>query len=257
MTSGVDVSLRNRSRKKGYIAGQVKVDTLLAFVFGVVFVVTILVFAVTIVNPTPFQIRTFQTVLALAAGGVAAVLPGQFELKHLPFIRAGGALAVTAAVYFAPPALVAPVTQLQEPSVSADPVVQKWLTAIDSGNYTEAWQQMDPASRQWFHLNFKQFQEVFGNARKPLGKTVSRTVVSRGDSSNPPNSPPGLYRTVSYLSKFENSPQCVQEFVAVRATENLTWRVFTHQVSFVQVPCLATPVSSQEAPVSEQIGGTK
>ena len=58
------------------IEGRININILLAFTFGLVFVVTMLVFAVLIPNPSPFSQWVFITVLALAAAGNASVVPG-------------------------------------------------------------------------------------------------------------------------------------------------------------------------------------
>jgi len=81
---------------------------ILAFVFGVVFVASLLLFVLITPNPTDQQFEVIRIVLALAAGGVAAVIPGLLNL-HLGVgdtlaLRAGGALAVFAVVYFYSPA---------------------------------------------------------------------------------------------------------------------------------------------------------
>lgn len=76
----------------------------LAFGFGVVFVIVLLVLATLVPNPTPFQYTVFRIVLALAAGGVAAMIPGFLTVNVATFVRAGGALAVFVIVYFYSPA---------------------------------------------------------------------------------------------------------------------------------------------------------
>lgn len=81
-----------------------KGQQLAVFVFGVVFVVVMLVLAVAIPNPTPTQYETFKIVLALAAAGVAAFIPGFLEITLPGWLRAGGALAVFALVYLKSPA---------------------------------------------------------------------------------------------------------------------------------------------------------
>ncbi len=82
-------------------------EKIAAFAFGVMFVATLLVLAVAFPQPTPFQYHIFRIVLALACGGVAAVIPGflavRMDKKGL-VIRAGGALAVFLLVYFFNPA---------------------------------------------------------------------------------------------------------------------------------------------------------
>lgn len=79
-------------------------DKILAYVFGVIFVTTILVVAIFFPNPTDFQYTVFRIVLALAAGGVAAVVPGFIQVKFKSWLRAGGALAVFVIVYLVAPA---------------------------------------------------------------------------------------------------------------------------------------------------------
>ena len=75
-----------------------------AFSFGVAFVIVLLLLAVAISNPTPFQYTVFRVVLALAAAGVAAMIPGFLQVNISSWLRAGGALGVFAVVYFYNPA---------------------------------------------------------------------------------------------------------------------------------------------------------
>lgn len=87
---------------------------ILAFTFGVIFVAALLGFALFVPNPTIQQFEIVRIILALAAGGVAAIIPGFLNLQlgagtHLT-LRAGGALAVFAIVYFYSPAHWAPST---------------------------------------------------------------------------------------------------------------------------------------------------
>jgi hypothetical protein len=76
----------------------------LAFIFGVVFVVVLLILALFIPNPSDFQYTVFRIVLALAAAGVAAMIPGFLQVTVSTWIRAGGALAIFVIVYFYAPA---------------------------------------------------------------------------------------------------------------------------------------------------------
>jgi len=89
-----------------------RMSLILAFTFGVIFVAALLVFALFVPNPTIQQFEIVRIVLALAAGGVAAIIPGFLNLQvgagaNLT-LRAGGALAVFAIVYFYSPAHWAP-----------------------------------------------------------------------------------------------------------------------------------------------------
>jgi len=85
-------------------------EKIAAFAFGIVFVVVMLLIAFFVKEPTPFQLFVFRVVLALAAAGVAALIPGFLDIKSKVLrnsIRGGGALAVFVIVYLInPPQLV-------------------------------------------------------------------------------------------------------------------------------------------------------
>jgi len=82
----------------------IKAQQKAAYIFGLVFIVALLVLAVAFPRLTPFQYTVFRVVLALAAAGVAAMIPGFLEVRVATWLRAGGALAVFAVVYFYNPA---------------------------------------------------------------------------------------------------------------------------------------------------------
>lgn len=89
-----------------------KLQQILAFIFGIVFVSALIAIAAAIPEPTPFQYTIFRAVLALSAAGIAAMIPGFLEVNISTWLRAGGALGVFVVVYFYNPAsLVVPETQ--------------------------------------------------------------------------------------------------------------------------------------------------
>ena len=84
---------------------------IIAFTFGLTFVVTLIVLAIKFPHPTPFQYNVFRIVLSLAVAGAAAMIPGFITVELNPttelLIRAGGALAVFVIVFFFNPAQLA------------------------------------------------------------------------------------------------------------------------------------------------------
>ncbi|MCP4700757.1 MAG: hypothetical protein GY862_28470 [Gammaproteobacteria bacterium] len=98
---------------------------LLAFFFGFVFIVTMILLATAYPNPTNFQYAVFRIVLALAAAGVAGIIPGMIQLKVEPntkfVIQAGGALAVFVIVYMQAPAALLPNPLEFAPQVAPKP----------------------------------------------------------------------------------------------------------------------------------------
>lgn len=103
----------------------------LAFAFGVVFVIVLLVLATLVPNPTPFQYTVFRIVLALAAGGVAAMIPGFLTVTVPNFLRAGGALAVFVIVYFYSPAELTGVKVKTEQEIE----IEKPILSMDRGTF--------------------------------------------------------------------------------------------------------------------------
>ncbi|MCH5532401.1 hypothetical protein L6205_25040 [Pseudomonas syringae pv. syringae] len=82
----------------------IMIDKILAFIFGAIFLTAILVIALFLPSPTDFQYNVFRTILALAGAGIGAVIPGFMEVQFQKWLRAGGALAVFAVLYFFSPA---------------------------------------------------------------------------------------------------------------------------------------------------------
>ena len=80
----------------------------LAFIFGLGFVITLVVLAIKFPEPTPFQYSVFRVVLSLAAAGVGAMFPGFLDVSMNPsaafVLRALAVLAVFVVVYFWNPA---------------------------------------------------------------------------------------------------------------------------------------------------------
>ena len=91
-------------------------ERLIAVIFGVVFVAAILVLAVVYPQPSQFQYIVFRIVLAIAAAGFVSMTPGFLEITISNWLRAGGALAVFAVVFFWNPAsLVTPAPPVPTP----------------------------------------------------------------------------------------------------------------------------------------------
>lgn len=77
------------------------------FIFGIVFVIVMFIIAIFFPHPSDFQIFVFRVILALAAAGVGAIIPGFILVKFSNYVRAGGALALFVLIYlFNPPSLV-------------------------------------------------------------------------------------------------------------------------------------------------------
>src|SRR2546430_2050491 len=116
-----------------------------AFTFGVVFVIVLLLLAIKYPLPTPFQYNVFRIVLALAAGGVAGMIPGFLTVTVSTWLRAGGALAVFVVVYFYSPAKLTGVKVTTEQELEMEkPLVQASSEGLPSLIVRKSDELLDP-----------------------------------------------------------------------------------------------------------------
>jgi hypothetical protein len=86
---------------------QKKAEQKIAYIFGIVFIVVTLFLAIAFPEPALFQYTVFRIVLALAAAGIASVIPGFLNVEVGAWVRASGAIAIFVIVYFFTPAQLA------------------------------------------------------------------------------------------------------------------------------------------------------
>jgi len=123
-----------------------KIQSILAFAFGVIFVSIILLIALnpSTKEPTAFQYTVFRIILALAAGGIGAVIPGILNVEIPRFLTAGGALAVFATVYFYSPVQLMK-NQTENPIIIPAPQVEPiaTVTTNHANNIAKYQQELD------------------------------------------------------------------------------------------------------------------
>lgn len=221
--------------RKPLVTGSIDIQILLSFLLGVILVATMLVFAVLFPNPSPTTQWIFIVVLSLAAAGVGAVIPGILKI-NIPYIEAGGALALFLLVFLFKPAIVQGVGNFKTPPVPPHPVIEKYLSLVDANSLDDAWESLDAASRAGVASDRAQYKRLYENARTPLGTPVSRTEQGAQQFESPQGYPAGIYRVVTYRTKFNND-RCRMENVTVRATNEIEWKVYEHNISPLAVEC--------------------
>ena len=192
------------------------------FLFSIFFIVVMLIIAIAIPFPTESQWRVFNWVLSLVAAAMAAVLPGVFELKFTPWLRASGSLAVFAFVFLIQPAgLVSynPSKPLGPPPPieNAMPVVDQWLSINDSKDHKAAYAQMSERFRSQYR--FDDFSRLAREGRDVFGKVVERRSVGQ-NSSEASAGERGYVRIYSFLTRFEFVSEPIEEAVSVFGKES-------------------------------------
>ncbi len=125
----------------------------LSFAFGVVAVIVILVLVIQFPNPTPAQAVVFRIVIAIAVAGIAAVVPGFFDIRIPTFLHAGGALGVFAALYFWNPAsllgdVTVPPDSMSITILQGQSIEQVAQSIAASGQMTLDWTSCSPEARR-------------------------------------------------------------------------------------------------------------
>lgn len=218
-----------------FLHGRLDVNALLAFVFGVVFLTAMLVFATVVPNPSGFSQWVFAVTTSLAGAGIGAVIPGILNIT-LPYARAGGALAVFLLVFLNKPALVESVGKFVPPADSPLPAVMDYLSKVDRNQLDAAWTVLDSEAKATVARDRDMYRAAYAGGRSPLGEVANRTQMGVQEVTSPPGYPPGIYRVLTFKTRF-TSEQCRAEQVSARATTDMVWRVFDHNVSVVSIPC--------------------
>ena len=99
---------------------------------------------------------------------------------------------------------------------------EKWLKIVDEGNYTASWNE----SSEYFKQAVKkdQWEQAVQGVRKPLGKLVSRKVMSATYRTSLPGAPDGQYVVIKFNTSFENKKSAI-ETVTPKMDKDGVWRV--------------------------------
>ncbi len=97
-----------------------------------------------------------------------------------------------------------------------------WLKLVDNGKYDRSWKQ----AAEYFKksLTKKQWANSMISFRKPLGKMLSRKVISRQYMRSLPGAPDGEYVVIQYSTSFKNKRSAV-ETVTPMMDKDGKWRV--------------------------------
>ncbi len=97
-----------------------------------------------------------------------------------------------------------------------------WLELLDSGKYSESWE--EAAGYVKALANKENWQKTFQGVRQPLGKMVSRELKSTSYTTSAPGAPDGQYVIIQYKTSFENKASAI-ETVTPMLDKDGRWRV--------------------------------
>jgi hypothetical protein len=110
----------------------------------------------------------------------------------------------------------------QKPEDLAQQSAGDWLALVDSGKYTDSWQ--EAASMFKAAVSKDQWPNMLHASRDPLGKMLSRKLKSSTYTKTLPGAPDGEYVVIQYESSFEHKQSAV-ETVTPTLDKDGKWRV--------------------------------
>lgn len=110
----------------------------------------------------------------------------------------------------------------QKPEQLAQRSSEAWLALVDSGKYAESWQQASQLFKG--HITSEQWLRALRTTRDPLGKMLSRKIISATYTKTLPGVPDGEYVVIRYESSFEHKKSAVETITPMLETDG-TWRV--------------------------------
>ena len=98
---------------------------------------------------------------------------------------------------------------------------QAWLSLIDSGNYSDSWNEASTYFRG--AVTEQSWAASMEGFRKPLGKLESRKIVKTQESSSLPGAPDGKYVVMSFKTTFKKKKSAI-ETVTFMVDSDGKWR---------------------------------
>lgn len=105
---------------------------------------------------------------------------------------------------------------------AARAAAEQWLALVDQGKYTESWK----GAADYFKnaVSEKQWLQSMKGAREPLGKLISRRLLSATFTTSLPGAPDGQYVVIQYATSFENKASGVETVTPMHEPDR-RWRV--------------------------------
>ena len=112
--------------------------------------------------------------------------------------------------------------QEAEAIFKAEEVAQRWLVIVDSGEYSQSWEQ-SAASFQT-KVPKSNWESSILVARSAIGPLKARTLKSVTFTKSLPGAPDGEYVVIQYDSQFANKASAIETAVPMREKDG-SWKI--------------------------------
>ena len=99
---------------------------------------------------------------------------------------------------------------------------QSWLKLVDNGKYVDSWEE----TTEYFQsvVSKKQFKKDTSAIRNPLGKVITRKLISVDARTSLPGVADGKYEIIKFNTSFKNKKSAI-ETVVLKQTKDNAWKV--------------------------------
>ena len=97
-----------------------------------------------------------------------------------------------------------------------------WLSLVDNEDYSGSWKQAAGYFRN--AVTEDQWANSMKSFRKPLGRALTREIISKQYMTSLPGAPDGEYVVIQYSTSFENKKSAVETVTPMLDKDNI-WRV--------------------------------
>ena len=97
-----------------------------------------------------------------------------------------------------------------------------WLALVDEGFYGDSWE----TSAAYFKsaITKEKWEQIITAVRNPLGRLVSRELISKTYTQSLPNAPDGEYVVIQFATSYENLKSAIETITPMLDNDG-EWRV--------------------------------
>lgn len=112
--------------------------------------------------------------------------------------------------------------QTVDQETEAVTAAEGWLALVDAGKYGESWK----AASGYFKIAVPQgqWEQSLKAVRSPLGKLVSRKLLSKTYMTSLPGAPDGEYLVIQFETSFQNKKSAIETITPMKEKDG-KWRV--------------------------------
>jgi len=117
---------------------------------------------------------------------------------------------------------IATMAQTVDQENEAVTAAEGWLALVDAGKYGESWK----AASGFFKIAVPQgqWEQSLKAVRSPLGKLVSRKLLSKTYMTSLPGAPDGEYLVIQFETSFQNKKSAIETITPMKEKDG-KWRV--------------------------------